>query len=301
MHAWVEEITGPFTGEVSDCVGGMSNGLAVIVAGQRRTVFVKGLEVTANPHGGRMYRREAEQAALLPAHPAVPALLASAEIDTDDQQWVVNVLEAHPGLTPPHPWQREDLDLVLAQWPEVAAEVAAVPGGVRAQLQDTFNGWPVIARDESDPWHERAQHWLARDRAMAVAADGGPDGRHVVLGHLDLRADNLLIDRSTGRVSFLDWAHPSLAAPWVDIALLLTDVVASGAATESGGPIDVVAVFRRMHPDTDPELLIALVSALGAFLHVRSRDGRPTPAVPQRGRWSGAMAEGILPFIDEHE
>lgn len=301
VRTWVESMTGPVDGAVVDCVGGMSNGVAAIVPGEHRAVFVKGLNATANPDGGRMYRREAAQASLLPSHPAIPALLESVELDTDDGTWVINLLEVRPGVTPPHPWQATDLELVLDQWPAVARTVATVEGGDPAQLQATFNGWPSIAADETDPWHERVPHWLDRDRAMALAADGGPDGTDVVLGHLDLRADNLLIDRTTGRVSFLDWAHPSLAAPWVDVALLLADVVASGAAVESGGPIDVIAAFGRVHPDTDPELLIALVSALGAFLHIRSRDGRHTPAVPQRGRWSGAMAEGILPFIDAHQ
>lgn len=52
------------------------------------------------------------------------------------------------------------------------------------------------------------------------------------------------------------------------MALLLGDVVASGAATESGGDIDVVDTFARAEPGTDVEMAITLISALAAFLHL---------------------------------
>ena len=71
------------------------------------------------------------------------------------------------------------------------------------------------------------------------------------------------------------------------LALLLADVVGSGADASTGGPIDVMDVWRRhrIGSQCDPELLICVVSGLAAALHRLAR--RPVdPLLPHRSRWA---------------
>lgn len=102
------------------------------------------------------------------------------------------------------------------------------------------------------------------------------------LSHVDLRADNILLGEQPGQVAFVDWAHPGTAAPWADEGLLLADVVTSGSSVESNGDIDVVHTFSRLHHDSDPELAVALVSSLAAYLHDRAQQGADSAAARSR-------------------
>lgn len=102
-----------------------------------------------------------------------------------------------------------------------------------------------------------------------------------------------------GDVAFVDWAQPGSAAPWADVALLMADVVASGASAEGGGDIDVVATFANACPSTDPELVIALISGLAAVMHSNAQDG-VKPDRPHGHSWQVAVSEQMLPFISAH-
>lgn len=298
IHTWVAHTVGDIGGSVRDCVGGMATGAAAVVPGSRRTGFVKAIDVTSNPQGGQMYRREAEVAGQLPRHRSIPELWATTDIESvNGSLWRVNLLEARAGITPPHPWSPAVLDTVVRAWGEVRPVLAPVAWDGSAGLTATLTAWQDIVLDETDPWQQRALRWVDREIELGRVVDGGDDA---VLSHMDLRADNILVDAESGQVSFLDWAHPGTAARWVDGALLLADVVGSGAGVDSGGPIDVLQWFERTDPDVDPELLVALVSALGAFLHVRAGGRRFNPAVPHRSRWAAAMSEAMVPFIDAH-
>jgi Ser/Thr protein kinase RdoA (MazF antagonist) len=274
----------------------MATGVAAVVEGADRAVFVKALDAVDNPKGAGMYRTEAEIAGRLPSHPAIPALLDAGCVEVPGGWWWVTLFEARPGTTPQHPWRSADLDPVLGAWQELRPFLEATPWTESAGLSDLFVAWREIAADPTDPWHRLALQWAEREAAMVQQVDGGAEAQ---LSHIDLRADNILVDAESGIVSFVDWAHPGTAAPWADVALLLGDVVASGADVEAGGGIDVVARFACVHPDTDPELAVSLISALGAFMHTRA--GREqNPAIPHRRTWMRAASEQMLPFITEH-
>lgn len=213
-----------------------------------------------------------------------------------EHRWQVNVLEARAGRTPPHPRLQEDLDRTLAAWTKLRPVLTTTPWSEPARLANLLTGWREIVTDPADPWYEFARRWAGREEAMAAQVDGGESA---VLSHTDLRADNILLDHPSGEVCFLDWSDPGTAAPWADVGLLLGDVVASGASVESGGAIDVADSFARCEPDTDPELATSLISALGAFLHLRAREGGH-PAIPHRREWATAASQQMLAFIAAH-
>ena len=298
VRDWITERTGPPTDAPVNCIGGMATGAAVIVPGTRRTLFAKAVDAVDNPRGAEMYLAEAEAAASLPRHRSIPELVETGLVQDDSEvNWRINLFPARPGATPVHPWRADDLHLVLAEYASLRPVLAATAWTQSADLSKMLDGWERIAADPSDPWHPWAGEWSAREASMRAVVDGGAAA---VLGHIDLRADNILIAPETGQVSFLDWAHPATAAPWADLALLLADVVMSGASVEAGGEIDVVELFARFEPDTDPELLIAAISSLAACLHARAHNEASRSGMPHRQRWSAAASQQVVPFIRAH-
>lgn len=309
VRGWVEQQLGEPIESWDDQTGGMSTGIAAVVRGARRALFVKGVDTVSNPKGGRMYVREAEVAGRLPRRPEIPPLLASGQVEVDDGSWVLNVFPALTGRTVRHPWPLADLARVLDAWHRLTPTLLETDWDTTAQLSVFFTGWATIATDvdgdtdddADEPWHALAARWVEREAWMAGLSQGSP-GAPPVLSHIDLRADNIVVaDAPETDVWFVDWAHPGLAAPWVDVALLLADVVGSGADRSTGGPIDVLEVWRT-HPacaEHDPELLITLVASLAATLHVSGqRDGHPS--LPHRRVWAAAMADQLLPFVRQH-
>ncbi len=297
VQAWVLARTGPLAVEPRNCVGGMATGVAAVVEGRERQVFVKALDGADNPRGAEMYHHEAELALRLPRDPRIPALLEAGPVSVGEGKWWVSLFQAHPGSTPQHPWISADLDQVLMAWADLRPALAATPWNDSAQLSNFFTAWREIATDPADPWLRLAPHWVGREVAMSQHVDGA---EQAVLSHIDLRADNILIGPGRDEVAFIDWAHPGTAAPWVDVALLLGDVVASGAATESGGDIDVVDTFARAEPGTDVEMAITLISALAAFLHLIAHREQVNKAMPHRLKWSAAASQQMLSFIQAH-
>ncbi|GAB3753130.1 BUD32 family EKC/KEOPS complex subunit [Microlunatus parietis] len=296
VRDWVAERAGTVSG-FEDRVGGMSTGLATVVTGDRRSVFVKGLDATLNSAGERFYRREAEFAARLPDLPSIPRLLDQATIAVDDHQWVVLLYPAATGLPPQHPWRAADLTRVLDAWLPVRDALANIPDWPRNDLiAPLFTGWRTIAASPDDPWHELAADWIDREeRFVAAATETGP----LIGAHVDLRADNLLL--GPDGVWFVDWAHPDLAAPWLDPLIMLCDVVASGGDHGDGGEIDVARVWAE-HPacaGADPEILIDGLSAFAAFMHAGSLKP-PHPAVPHGRAWQRLVSERTLPYVLRH-
>lgn len=295
VRAWVAERAGEPIAGWQDRSGGMSTGLAVVVHGSRRSVFVKGLDATVNPHGGEMYRREAAFAAQLPDHPAVPAPVDHGEVLADDHQWLLIMYPAVSGGTPEHPWRSDQLTRVLDAWLPVQLALHGVDWPARGANAEMFDGWRTIAADPTDPWHPEAERYLEREQRFVAALRTPP----LIGAHLDLRADNILLDDD--RVWFVDWAHPDVAPSWCDPWLLTCDVIGSGGDRPDGGDIDVPGVWAR-HPvfaGSDPAVLVDGVIAFAGFLHAASRQP-PIPGVPRGRAWQALFAERMLPFVRRH-
>ncbi len=298
VRDWITARAGDPVSGWQDRVGGMSNGLATVVHGSRRSVFVKALDATGNPRGGTFYLREAEAAARLPDLPSIPRLLDYGEVSVGDHRWVVILYPALAGEPPTHPWRAADLDRVLHAWQSVQGALAKINDWPQSDLAATlFSGWRAIADDPEDAWHDLAADWLTGEaRFVAMITDpAGP----LIGAHVDLRADNILLGPDD--VWFVDWAHPDIAPPWFDPLITLCDVVASGGDHDDGGEIDVRRVWAE-HPvfrGADPEILIDGVAAFAAFMHAAGQKP-PHPALPHGRAWQTLVADRTLPFALRH-
>jgi Ser/Thr protein kinase RdoA (MazF antagonist) len=265
--------------------------------GQR--AFVKAVGRSLNPDAVTFHRREAKATAALPPLDCIPRLLATTEITLRDDLWAVTLLAAVDGTPPRHPWSGEDAALVFDAVTALADSLTPSPWPAeprRDRRFDTFlTGWRQLAHDTGDPWH--AAPWVdahlpelvEQERALCDALPGD------TLAHRDLRADNLLVDGR--RVSFVDWPHAGNAAAFFDPALLLCDVIASGADVADGGDLDVARFVdeHRAFAGVDPSLVYAAVSALAAALHRFSLEPGP-PGLPTLRSWQRGVAERLLTF-----
>ena len=288
VAAWVEARLGSRVVQWSDRSGGMSTGIACVVTGDDgRSLFVKAVNGSENPFALQLLTREAELSARLPDLPGVPRML---DAGRDPGRRGRLVGDDHPGRA------RSRRPASLA--PAGAGQGAAGLGsGRRRPARHALGRSPPGPHRSSRPGARSppitpirgsplVTSWLDRE-ARLIEVSSGSTHDPPVLSHLDLRADNIVLaDVPTDQdVWFVDWAHPGLAARWVDLALLLADVVGSGADTSTGGPIDVMDVWRRhrIGSQCDPELLICVVSGLAAALHRLAR--RPVdPQLPHRSR-----------------
>lgn len=299
VRALAQERLGQEVRRWENRVGGMSTGVAAVVHGRTGSIFVKAVGHDDNPVGHGLYRREAATAARLPALPHVPVLLAEADVPTRSGRWAVIVqqaLDAHPVT---HPWSRADVVDVLDAWQQVTPALHATSWDASAEVGVFLRSWRAVHKDPADPWSDLLHPWRSRLEEMDVHVDGSA-AHPPVLGHLDLRADNVLRD-DRGGVWFVDWAHPGLTAAWTDPAVLLADVVASGGDLADGGEVDVLGLWRH-HPaagGVDAELMRAVVVGLAAALHQRSRQP-DVPGLPHRRTWARAMAAGLRPFLLRH-
>jgi hypothetical protein len=297
VHAWVEQRLGEPVVRVRDQVGGFSPGVAAVVTGRDGgSFFVKAVGSAVNADAVRFYRRERDAALRLPRVPGILLPVASAELEAADQSFPVIVFPALEGATPRHPWSPGDVTRVLDALADVSTQLTPSPWPDEDgpnRLVEFFRWWQRLADDDEDPWHDHP--WLAGRWGDVVAAEerlrAGLGGS--TLSHTDLRADNVVL--TAERVWFVDWAHAQNAAPWVDAAVLLADVVASGADLVDGGGVDVLGLTRT-HPalgGAGPEQLWRLLIGLAGALHGLSRRPSP-PGLPTIRGWQGGTADTLL-------
>jgi aminoglycoside phosphotransferase len=260
-----------------------------------RRAFVKAVSGAANPDSPGIHRSEAAVAAALPPDVPAPRLLAT----FDQDGWVALLFEDIEGATPAQPWDRAELDRVLAAVAELArlltpTPVDALPAG--EALGDGFRGWRRLAADHAagrdsladlDPWARRYLTDLAALEERWPAAAAGE-----TLAHADLRADNMLLT-ADGRVVFVDWPWACVAAPWFDLVLLLPSV------RMQGGP-PPAELFDR-HPvaaGADPAAVGAVLAAFTGMLVERSRRPAP-PGLPTLRPFQAAQGRAALDWLRE--
>ena len=189
------------------------------------------------------YRNEARKLAALPAGIGAPRLLWHRDVELDDLRWVVIGLEHIDGTPPRRPWQPGQLRLVLDKLAATAPALSQAPPGltlgrVEDELLDGLDArLEKIAALEHDADFLRDIVWLSHHAAQQLSGE--------TIVHLDLRDDNVLIDRHH-EVWFVDWNWPELGAPWIDLVCLLISA--------SGDGLDADAVLAQ-HPtsrDVDP-------------------------------------------------
>ncbi len=211
---------------------------AVLTLADGRIVFVKAVGPSKSAD---LYRGEAVALALLP--PGVPAATLLGTVDADG--WVAVITSYAPGVIAGPPWTDRGIAAVVQACVRVAAFRA--PDGLPPVLDllPDLDGWAKLTAVDS--WEAQ---WAPR---LAEAVLGWREWTAGdVLVHHDLRADNAIVDASTGLATLVDWSFASRGAPWIDRALLAADVAAAGHV--DGPEAAVAAALRVLDALPDPTL-----------------------------------------------
>ncbi len=254
----------------SQC-GGFSPGVAArlrLADGTR--AFVKAVCSSPNADSPAMYRREARVAAALPPEVPAPALRWS----SDDGEWVVLAFDDVDGRSPELPWNRHELERVLAAISDLAARLTPSPLALEL-AQDTlaplFGRWQRIVDDGLEARLPTAVR-VRLDEMLALEARWPEAVAGESLIHLDLRADNMLL--TSDRVFFVDWPAAAVGAPWVDLALMLPSIAMQGGPP----PADVWGAHPLSRGVDDDRVDALVVAVAGYFAH--SQMLPPPPGLP---------------------
>ena len=239
-----------------------------------RTAFVK---VATDELTASWLRDEHVVYSVLRDAPFMPGYLGFA----DDGERPVLALEDLSGGTWPPPWDRIQVDAVLAALELVAATTPPDRTPLAADdAREVGRGWQEIARDPS-PFLAlglcRAEWLLAHLETLQTAADRAAFAGDGFL-HFDVRSDNTCI--RDGRAVFVDWNLTTVGNPQFDVVFWLPSLHAEGGPA----PEEVLA-------DPDP----GLVAACAAFFCSRA-ERPPIPSAPRVRQVQLVQARTALPW-----
>jgi hypothetical protein len=282
--------------QAQDMVGGFSPGVAAVVSGATRSLFVKAVGSAVNAESVRLYQLEAEVTSAMPDIVGVLRPAHWADLDVDGQTFAVIAFPALDGSTAKHPWRYSELSPTMEALHRVSRELTPSPWPANSsdeRLPRFFSWWERIAANPGDPWQQHA--YVASRLSDLISAEERLRDELAgdTLTHTDLRADNIVLGR--GGVTFVDWAHAQNAASWVDAAILVGDVIASHADLEDGGEVDVAAMIRT-HPcftGADFAMVWRLLVGLAGALHGISQTPSQ-PGLPTIRSWQAVTAESLL-------
>jgi aminoglycoside phosphotransferase (APT) family kinase protein len=260
IRRWVEEALGSRVVAAVSQGGGFSPGAAcrLRLAGGGRA-FVKAVSAAANPQSPVMHRREAVVAAALPAEVPAPEFLSA----YDEDGWVALLFADVGGRPPAEPWDRAELELVLAAMNRLHELLTPSPLVAAPTIAEHYaadlTGWRTLAAAPPassavlDPWCRRHLDELAElESGWADAAAG------TTLLHDDLRADNMLI--TADGVVFVDWPHASVGASFFDLVAFAPSVAMQG------GPDPEWLVERvPSAANVDADAMRAVVAAIAGY------------------------------------
>ncbi|SCE96570.1 Phosphotransferase enzyme family protein [Micromonospora purpureochromogenes] len=273
---------------------GFTGGFAALLTGaDGGRIFVKAADLTHQRHLADWYGREAAVLARLPAGLPVPrprwALTASG--------WYALALDAVDGRTPRLPWDRTELDAVLAGYAELAAALADPPAELVALglphladlARDDILWWGEVAagREPVPPMPAAAHGRLTELVALESRLPGyAAAGRGLV--HGDLRVDNVLLDAG-GRAWFCDWNWICHGPAWFDLAGLLITGYADGL------PVDAIFAGHPAAAGAPPDALDVTLAALAGY-YLTSAAAGPPPAPP-----APRPAPAVSPHLGAHQ
>ncbi|MEV6328393.1 phosphotransferase [Streptomyces sp. NPDC051909] len=224
-------------GRPEPVVGGFTPGVRVrMPVADNRAVFVKAIP-TADPLAA-MYRAEAAINSGLPAGLG-PRLLGV----LDGEGWVALAFEYATGRNP-------DLSPESADLPHVMAAVAGLSPALSpcpAPEVPEFATHPVVA--------------LASAHHEAMRGD--------TLLHCDIRADNVLMGE---RPLLVDWAMAHRGAAWLDVALMVPQLVMAGHTPEGAEAWAAQAPAYAVAPEA---AVAAFASSLTGYWAKRLDEGVP--------------------------
>jgi aminoglycoside phosphotransferase (APT) family kinase protein len=258
VRAMVEGRAGTRIVDSASAGSGFTGGFASRLVGtDGRRLFVK---ASCDPVVADCYRREAIINAALPAPVPAPRVRWSAEVDG----WVVLGFDDIAGRMPGWP---SDLDAVLSMVTELACALTPPPAGLELR--------PIADETSLTFWRESAvapDGWdldllISLEREWVAASAGD------TMIHCDLRPDNLLVD-GAGKVWICDWNWPCLAAPWLDLVLLLAGVHASGLDA------DRLLASHPVGSEAPADAVNAVLAAFAGMFVVQSAEPPPDFASP---------------------
>lgn len=288
VDAAVLSVVGSAVYEASDVHGGMSPGPAGVLStddGQR--VFVK---LTSRDINEKSYRLYADEVAAYRALEHLPLPMPRLLTTVRHGPWIGLVLTVAPGWTPGPPWLPSALPDVAEACAQVNATKAPETLPPVIERLPLLDGWEALAIDPPATldgwWAENASRCAQLVRGWEEWTAGS------ALAHNDCRSDNLLWDGTT--TTLVDWNFASAAAPWLDVAQLAADVMASGVVDDSDS--SALELSLRVLA-TVPEDASRFVIALAGMLR-RNSGMAPHPGLPTFRQWQVARADRLQPLVE---
>ncbi|MEO3863696.1 aminoglycoside phosphotransferase family protein [Acrocarpospora sp. B8E8] len=270
--------------------GGFTPGVAVRLATIQCRAFVKA--VPADHELAPKYRAEAAVAARLPHTTPAPQLRWTGDLDG----WVVlvfdNIAGRHPDLSPDSP----DVPVAVAGVASLAATLT--PGPVDAPVAPIargglLHGWGELLRDGAGdrpvaglgPWERDRLPLLAELERAWVPRAAGPS-----LVHGDIRPDNLLIRDEDGALMVIDWAQPSIGAPWQDVVDLIPHMIMAGHEPRAA---EKALIGVPAWEELPAEVVTSYAAAYAGYWTRMSRQPSP-PGVPNLRAYQARAARAAL-------
>jgi aminoglycoside phosphotransferase (APT) family kinase protein len=281
--AVAEALGAPIVGHI-DLHGGMSPGPAVdLRLADGRQVFVKAVSAEVRAQNHKMILQEAAILDALPTSVPAPRRLATVE----HGPWAALATTWAAGATGTL-WTDASIAAV-ANACRTASEHRA-PGTlppVAKRIFD-FDGWTrLLEIGVSDDWE--ATH---AGPATEVVAGWEHWTAGEALVHRDLRLDNTTVDAGEGSAVLLDWAYAAAGAPWIDLAQVAADVVATGHTLGQEAATDRAYRLLRTLP---PEASRFVVGLAGMWC-IRAATV-PDTFNPRISTWRRARSAALRPLV----
>jgi hypothetical protein len=280
----VAEALGSAVVDHTDLHGGMSPGPAVrLRLADGRQSFVKAVSAEVRAHNHRMIAQESAILDILPPSVSAPRRLATVERGP----WIALATTWATGTTP-ELWTDVSIEAVARACRTANGHEAPRTLPPVVQRIFDFDGWLRVRElGTADDWE--ASH--AGPAAEVVAGwERWTAGDALV--HRDLRLDNTAVDAEAGSAVLLDWAYASAGAPWIDLAQLAADVVATGHA--SGERVATDRAYGLL--GTLPPEASRFVVALAGMWSIRAATVTSS-VMPGIAAWRRARTAALRPLV----
>jgi hypothetical protein len=268
----------------TDLHGGMSPGPAAgLLLTDGRRVFVKAISAEVRAHNHAMVLQESAILDALPASVPAPRRLATVAYGP----WVALATTWAAGVTGGR-WTDASITAVARACRTASGHRAPDALPLVAERIFDFDGWVrLLELGAGDDW--QVAH--ARPAADVVAGwERWTAGDALV--HRDIRLDNTAVDTEARSAVLLDWAYAAAGAPWIDLAQLAADVVATGHALGRQAATDRAYRLLRMLP---PEASRFVVGLAGMWC-IRAAT-IPDTVMPGISTWRRARSAALRPLV----
>ncbi|MBB4752897.1 phosphotransferase [Actinoplanes lobatus] len=268
----------------TDLHGGMSPGPA---AGLRladgRRVFVKAVSAEVRAHNHRMIAQESAVLDVLPMSVPAPRRLATVE----HGPWIAMATTWAAGETA-ELWTDASIAAVAEACRTASGHPA--PGALPpvAERVFDFDGWARLL--EIGPGGVWEAAYVEPAAEVVAGWERWTAGDALV--HRDVRLDNTTVAAGRRTAVLLDWAYAAAGAPWIDLAQLAADVVATG---HSLGPRAATDAAYRLLRTLPPEASRFVVGLAGMWT-IRAATV-PDTFNPSISAWRRARSAALQPLV----